>query len=217
VEAAVDPEAWGIDVVDDLEIAGWVFVPTGIEPQDHERWIRETASKLGEVVGNEGFEGETVTFEDVRPILQNALDERERAHSVAMFQVWPVQGPAAVYCHVSILSNDGLPDWTEIGAVVHSIEAPHIGPGLQVATRRTIEVEGDPVELASVNLVFDNGEVTLLLTIDESLAPLVAYALPGLLLLMESIRLVRADGVPFVSERQVSLVEDPPWRFEEDQ
>lgn len=215
--ASQQTDDWVLDIVEDMEIPGWIYVPDQMTPDQREGWIAGSAHSVAEIVGDKGFDGEDITFADVRPLMEAALEMRDEADSVAMFQVWPARGPASVVCYVTVLPSSGLPDWFEISDVVHSVEAAQIGPGLQCMTRREVIAEdGTPLEVSSVHLVFDNGDVTMMLSIDEAIAELVTLALPGLLILKEIIAMQSSDGVPFRSLPPSGITEDAPWRLEDE-
>lgn len=207
---------WRLDVSDDIEIPGWFYVPSGLEASEAAGWVEDCMGTLPAVIGDKDFDGNPINPEEVRAALRSVLDLRASAESVAMFQVWPVRGPAAVTCHVNIVASSALPNWSQLNdAYMHRIEAPHVGPGMHCATRRTITVAEEQVDLASVHKIFDNGDVTLILSIQESIAALVSCALPGLLSLQEVIRMERADGRPFESVPLMGVLEDGAWPFEE--
>ncbi|UFU07089.1 hypothetical protein [Ruania halotolerans] len=207
---------WTVDVVDDLQIPGWFYVPAGMSATEESAWLAACLDELPTAIGTAGLDGAELGPEDVLPILREALEVRSTSPSHGIFQVWPTRAPAAVTCHITILARADAPRWTELDAVVHAIEAPHIGPGLQCSIRGTVDRDGVSIETASVHLVFDDGETTLMLSINESVAALVALALPGLVALMESIRLVGPEGASFRSRAPSGIVEDPPWQIEED-
>ena len=86
---------WAVELVDDLDVPGWLPVPEGLTPAERERWVDETSSMLDELVGTPRWDGEATTIEDIRGLLQMALDERETSEAYALFQVWPVMSAAA--------------------------------------------------------------------------------------------------------------------------
>ncbi|UFU03366.1 hypothetical protein LQF12_01775 [Ruania suaedae] len=217
MSAAAEPVAWTLDVVEDVQVPGWFFVPAGLAAAEQEQWLAECREALVEITEAQGLDAGELDSQRLRSELLGGLEARAASPSLALFQVWPAGALGSVLCHVSVLASSDLPDWTGIGAAVHPIEAAHLGPGLQCSIRRTVEVDKEPVELASVHLVFDDGETTLMLSLTEALAPVVAYALPGFLTLMESIRMVADDGRPFRSLPPSGLVAEEPWQLEEEQ
>lgn len=210
-------DEWTLDVVEDVEIPGWIYIPSDMTPEEREAWIAGSAHSIADIVGDKGFDGEDISFADVQPLLEAALEMRDEADSSFMFQIWPVYGPASVVCYITVLPSADLPDWTEISDVVHTVDAPHIGPGLQCSTRRNVVADdGTELELSSVHLVFDNGDATLLVSVDEAIAELVACALPGLTILKEVLAMKRDDGVPFQSVSPSGVLQGSPWRLEDE-
>ncbi|QOR71293.1 hypothetical protein IM660_03030 [Ruania alkalisoli] len=208
---------WFLDVVDDLQIPGWFYVPGNMSSSEQREWLAACLEALPTAIGTRGYDGNEIGPDDVLPSLREALEIRSTSPSHGIFQVWPTRGPGSVFCHVTILDTAVAPRWSELDAVCHSIDAPHIGPGLQCSIEGVVERDGTRMDTASVHLVFDDGETTLMLSINESFAPLVAYALPGLVALMESVRMVDAGGRQFRSIAPSGLLEEAPWNVEDDQ
>lgn len=194
-------DTWRLDVVEDLEFPGWFQLPTDLDDAGRAAWTDACAAEVHTLLASDDPEVEVVGDDDVRRLLAAALELRATSPSLAIFQVWPVSLPATVQCHVNILASADLPDWSTVGdaVVLFPIEAEHIGPGLQLAVRRTVVDEGETVELMSLHYVFDDGDATLMLSLEESLPPLIGAALPGLVGLKDTLRMVREDGTPFVS------------------
>ncbi len=207
------PDEWALDLVDDdLEVPGWLFVPQGMAKEEREQW---TAEALAEMSGTIGWDGQPIDDADAREVLTAALEQRATSDSLAILQVWPPLGHVAAMCHIDILPSSGMPDWTETDAVLHPIEAPHIGPGLQCSTLRTVQVDDLHLELSSVHFIFDDGDVTLMFSLSEAVAPLISVALPALVLLMHNIRMIRSsDGAVFESVLPRGVV-DEAWSIGE--
>lgn len=206
---------WELCLADDaLELPGWLFLPVGLSSDDREQWL---ADVLPDIVGTPGWDGEPVTEPFARELLTLALDRRAASDSLAMFQVWPAVGYDTVMCHVDILASDGLPDWSHTDAVVHNVVAPHIGPGIQCSTRRIVSVDEEmEVELTSLHFIFDNGEVTLLLSLDEAPAPMISLATPAFVLLMSNLGMLwSGDGTTFEAIAPTGVVDGGAWPFEE--
>lgn len=204
---------WVIGIVEDFEIPGWFLIPQVSEDGIGRAWVEECAQALSAVVGEERWDGEIATEVDVRELLGWALEERAATDSDALFQVWPVPYPAALMCHLNLVASATLPSWTELGVVTHPIEAPHLGPGIQCSTRRA-EGEGE-IDLVSVHLVFDNGDVALMMSLEEAPSPLITRALPEFMFLMEALNVERSDGAPFHAVAPDVQFDEPAWPFEE--
>lgn len=208
-------DEWALDLVDDdLELPGWLFVPQGMGMDDQERWVSDA---LADIVGTPGWDERPVSEEDARELLASAIAQRAASDSLAMLQVWPALGPEAAMCHIDILPSDGLPDWAATDAVVHPVESPHIGPGLQCSTLRTVQIDDDVhLDVSGVHFIFDNGDVTLMFSLDETVALLTSIAMPAFVLLMRNIRMVRgSDGAVFESVPPRGVVVEPEWPIEE--
>jgi hypothetical protein len=209
-------DQWTLELVeDDIDLSGWLFLPQGMTPDERDVWIATAAS---EVVGNDDMEGAPITAEGARDVLEAGLAERAAVSSQAMFQIWPSLWGVVAMCHINIVQSRELPAWEEVeDAVLHRTEAEHLGPGLQCTTRRAIEVEKDlHVELIGVHVVFDDGEVAVVLSLSESVSPLITRALPTFVRVMENLRLVRtSDGTSFASIPPEGLTAETPFPFEE--
>lgn len=208
-------EGWSLELVDDVDLPGWVFLPEDLSPGDREVWLSEAANVLSDAIGNSYSEDLAVVQSDVRSMLEIGLAERAGSGSYLMYQVWPLLAPATVLCHVNVVASEDLPDWNSLDGVVHSADARYIGPGLQFSTRREIDGPEGTVELNSVHLAYDGGDVALLLTLEESLAPLVSRALVGFTLLKDALQLRKGDGTLFASAAPAGLVADEQWPTED--
>lgn len=206
------PSEWRVELAEDIDIPGWFFIPDSAGAEDQDRWIAQNAEELSSLVGSNRWDGQPTTEDDIEDILRLAFDERDSSDSDALFQVWPMPFPATVLCHVNLVTSASLPSWSEPGVTVHPMEAPYLGPGVQVSARRT----EDDVDLVSVHLVFDNGDVALIMSLEEAPAPLITRVGPEFMMVSEAIRIEGADGSPFVGTLPVGCrPEEAPWEFEE--
>lgn len=205
-------DEWELDVTEDVEVPGWFFVPAAMDEAQARQWLAEGVAALGPVIGVPGWDEQPTTEAQVREVLQQAIDARAESDALALFQVWPVVGAAAVMCRVAVVRSDTLPGPDDTDAVARPIGAPHVGPGVQYSTSRTLGSGADQVVLSSLHLVFDDGDVALALSLEESVAPLIAHATPGLAILKDVIRMRRVrDGAPFVSVAPQGLTVDESW------
>lgn len=210
---ATDPEPWQLDVVDDPAVPGWYLVPPDLDAQLQREWTDACVEDLRVLLSSEDPDDEPVAEHDVRALLAAALDLRASSPSVAIFQVWPVRLAATVQCHVTILASADLPNWSEVeGVSLFPVEGEHLGPGLQCAVRRE---DPDDGELLSLHYVFDDGDSALLLSLDESLAPLIGAALPGFVMLKDVLRMTRADGRQFAAVAPTGVAIDEEWALED--
>lgn len=208
-----EDHGWTLDLIDDdLEIPGWLFVPQGLGRADQERWVRSAQDELADVPAWDGPPPDPALL---REMLVHALELREQSESLAVLQVWPALANATAMGHVDVLPSDALWDWTRTDAVVHRIDEPHIGPGLQISTRRTVTLDDIDMDVSSTAFSFDNGEVTLMVAVAETLTPLLTFALPGLLALMRNIRLVDTrNGSAFTSIEPTGVLTEPDWALD---
>lgn len=206
---------WVIQLVDpDLDLEGWRFLPTDLDAESREQWLAESVAELEGMVG---WDDDQVTAEQARDLLEQALDMRGQAQSLAMFQVWPPLGGQTAMCHVNILPSAAMPTWTDLDdAVVQPTDAPHLGPGLHVVTQRVVTAEeGVEVEITGVHFIFDNGEITVMMSLDETLTPLIGLTMPALIALTHNVRVVNAaDDSPFEGVAPQALTVERPWDFE---
>ncbi len=208
-------EQWTLDLVDDdLDLPGWLFLPPDLDAAGRQQWLAACVSDLdGTPLWDEGV----VTTELATQLLEEALAHRAEAESVAMLQVWPPLAGHTAMCHVNFFPSDGLPSWTEMeDAVVQPTDAPHLGPGLEVITSRKLTLDdGEVVDLTGVHFVFDDGELTVMVSLDETLTTLISIALPALVALIHNLRVVNAaEDTVFEAVAPAGLLVEGPWDFE---
>lgn len=211
----MDIEQWTLDLVDDdLDLPGWLFLPPDLDAVGRQQWMEACVSDLeGTPLWDEGV----VTTELATRLLGEAMEQREEAASVAMLQVWPPLANHTAMCHVNLFPSEGLPSWTEMeDAVVQPTDSPHLGPGLEVITSRNLTLEdGEVVDLTGVHFVFDDGELTVMVSLDETLTTLIAIALPALVALIHNLRVVNtSEDTVFEAVAPAGLLVEGPWDFE---
>lgn len=205
---------WALDLVEDFEVPGWLFIPGGLDPGQSDEWVLAATE---EVADKEGWDGSPISRAEADELLRSALSDRDNTSSIATFQVWPPIGRVTAMCHIGVYPCLDMPKWVETDAIVHRFEAPHIGPGLQCTTQRVISnAAGADIDLAGIHFVFDDGEATLIVSLAEAFEPLTVYALRGVLPLLRNLRLVRpGNGQTFQSVMVEGVLEESPWQFEE--
>lgn len=206
---------WELEFADQLDLPGWLLLPDGLDAADQETWVAEGTRLLSPIIGTDRGDGVETTEADVREVLVGGLVKRRNSDSYLIYQVWPVAGPFAVYCHVNVVDSEALPDWQAIDGTVHPAEGRHVGPGLQWATHQRVEHEGDNVDLTSVHFVFDDGDVALQLSLEESVAQLIAKTVFAFTTLKDAVRLKRADGSTFTAATPTGIGTDESWPAEE--
>lgn len=208
-------EQWTLDLVDDdLDLPGWLFLPPDLDAAGRQQWLAACVSDLeGTPLWDEGV----VTTELATQLLQEALMHRAEAESAAMLQVWPPLAGHTAMCHVNLLPSAGMPSWTEMeDAVVQPTDSPHLGPGLEVITSRKLTLDdGEVVDLTGVHFLFDDGELTVMVSLDETLTTLISIALPALVALIHNLRVVNAaEDTVFEAVAPAGLLVEGPWDFE---
>ena len=95
-------------------------------------------------------------------------------------------------------------------------DAPHLGPGLEVITSHSLTLDdGEVVELTGVHFVFDDGELTVVVSLDQTLTTLISIALPALVALVHNLRVVNAsEDTVFQAVAPSGLLVEGPWDFE---
>jgi len=210
-----EDDAWTFDLVDDaLDLPGWLLLPPELDPAQRQQWVSDAADDLE---GLTTWEGDPVSRGELTELLEEGLELRDGSQSLVMFQIWPPLAKRTAICHINILASDGLPAWAELqDAVVQPVEAAHLGEGLQLVTQDTVTLEGvEGVSITGLHFIFDNGEVTVMLSLDETLTPLVSGNLASLVALMENVKVVNTrDNTIFVGVRPEGLLVEEPWDFE---
>lgn len=202
--AAAGVGTWSVDLKPPAP--GWFPVPADVSEQD--AWRTAVVDRLREDWGDRwspDVEAEVGRQIDV------TLAVRAASVSQAMFQVWPIVGPVAAVVHVSIFESEDLPAWSELDAVTHRIDVPGLGPGIQCTATSSFEHDGRRVELASMHLVFDDGDTTLMLSIDETLPAILVRTLPGFQALPAAVSLERDDGSRFAPVPVPGILDVTPW------
>ncbi len=204
--------SWTLGLAEQIDIPGWFAIPESATPEAQDTWVSQNAHQLRSLVGSNRWDGQPTTEKDIEDVLRSAFAERASTDSDVLLQVWPVPYPATILCHLDLVTSATLPHWPDVDGIVHPVEAPYLGQGIQVSTRG---VE-DGIELASVHLIFDNGEVALVMSIEEAPAMLVSRVLPEFMMLSEALRIDGPDREPLVGVLPVGQIpEEAPWDFEE--
>lgn len=212
---SISEPVWTVRGLDEFSSPGWFPVQAGLSPEENARWMREAEDALEAIVGVERWDGAVTTSDDLRELLARAFDEAQSVDAAATFQVWPLLGPVAVMCRVMLLTSDSVPKWksTDAGSR-HVIESKHLGVGLQFTARTRIESETGGADIEAVDLVFNDGIAAIVLTVEPTFAPVIANVLPGLQVLMDTIRVEGPDGTGFSGNAPDAVIADDSWEVE---
>lgn len=207
-------DGWALSLVDpDLDLPGWLLVPEGMDDAQRAAWLDQA---VADFEGIETWEGTELDGAAVREVLESGLEQRAASDALALLQVWPTLAGQAAVCYIDILPSEAMPDWTDGDAIVHPVSSPHLGPGLHLVTQRTSrQPDGTEVEVASAGFYFDDGEVTVMISLDEIFTPLVTVNLPALVALMQNIGVVHTGtGKTFAAVAPTGLVDTDEWDLE---
>lgn len=203
---------WQLDLVEDIDLAGWVWLPDAFEAGEREAWVDEVVPVLQDHIGAQQVDGTPNAVGDIRGLLNAALDARAESDSYAMYQVWPVHAPAAVMCHVNRVRTEDLPDLDSLeGRRMHRTDGRYIGPGVQVSSRFTADTDDGPMDLAAVYFVFADQEDAVVVHLDPSLPEFIAQSLVGVGIFTNALEVTRGDGTTFSSLVPSGLIADDEW------
>lgn len=204
-------DGWSLGFGEDVDLPGWLFLPEGLTPSEQDLWVDSAAELLWDVIGSGPATEARGSEAMLRSILADGLAARSASASYATYLVWPVLAPAAVMCHIDFAASDDLPNWKELEGVVHAADARYLGPGLQYSTRRQVAAQDGLLDLSSVHFVFDDGDVALMLTLEESISTLISHAVVGFTRLKDALQVVKGDGTAFTSRVVPEYVRDEQW------
>jgi hypothetical protein len=204
--------SWQLELASELHMADWLWVPADLSAGQRAEWTAEAEETLAQLVQDP--DGAPVDRAPVRGMLEAALEVRESSPSALVFLVCPLLAPVGTLCHVTLLASSGDEPWPdEDGLVVQRVSGSHVGDGIQVSTRRTVDEDGVALEMSSVHLVFDDRTTAVMLSLQEGPATVVAAAMPGLAMLMDTLRLVQGEQV-FRGVAPSWLPEQETWQLE---
>lgn len=191
------PGTWQLDLAEDIDLPGWVWLPQDLEPDLRGAWVAEVAPVVLDLIGAHRPDGTVTTEAMVRDLLEVGLDARSDSASYMMYMTFPVRAPVAVMCHVNLAEATELPDWDDLDGRMQPVDARHIGPGVQISTEFTAETDHGPAQLASVAWLFADDEAALIVNLEPALPELVAHAMVGAGMLMNALSVTRPDGREF--------------------
>lgn len=208
-------EGWSLGFGEDVDLPGWLFLPEGLSSDEQDLWLDSATELLWDVIGSGSATDARGTEAMIRSVLADGLAARSTSASYAMYLVWPVLAPAAVMCHIDFAATDDLPNWKNLDGVVHAADARYLGPGLQYSTRRQVDGPGGPIDLSSVHFVFDDGQVALMLTLEESISTLISHAVVGFTRMKDALQVVKSDGAAFTATAVPEYIRDEQWVLSE--
>lgn len=168
--------------------AGWLGIPRLAE-HEGDAWITARAAELRDDWA-ERWQPEHAAM--VGEMLRAALERR--GDDLLVFQVWPVRAPIAATVRIGGLASAQLPDWRRVEGIVQLIDAPGIGPGVQLTRSHD---EGEGVRSGTVDLVFDDGADAVMVRVEPTLRELLDMLAPGLAGVLASLEVDRPDGTRF--------------------
>ena len=214
---AEDPTSqWEVQLAEDVDLPGWVWLPDELAPEERSAYVDEVVPALQDLIGTHQADGTPNTEVDIRAILEAGLDARAKSNSYAMYQVWPVRAPAAVMCHLNRAATEDLPEWDDIDGRRFAAKARYIGPGLQISSRFTADTDQGPAELATVYFVFADGHDSVVVHLEPSVPQLVAHTMMGMGLYLNALNVTKADGSTFTSVASDATVADDDWLSDAD-
>jgi len=203
---------WSLDLAEDIDLPGWVWLPEDMDAAQRRDWVEEVTPAVLDLVSPPGGAEEATSEAEVRGLIESALDSRAGSPSYAMYLVWPVRAPAAVMCHVNLTRTEDLPDWGDLEGRMHGVEARNLGPGVQITTDVTVEGADGPEELVTVIYVFVEDEAAVVINIEPSLPQLVGPAMLGVGMFMNAIAVSRPGGTAFAAQPTTApLITSDEW------
>lgn len=204
-------DEWSISLTDDVELPGWFLLPGRAYDNDDDKWVDEVCRNLRPISVSPAWDGEIAGDDEVRRILRLGIQERRKSDSLAMFQVWPVLWPIATYCHLNIVPSGSIPNPSTFDGFVQTAESRYLGDGLQYSTRRWGKFDESEIELIAVNFIFDDGEVALLISLEEGIAQVNSYAAMSMAVLKDYLAVTRSDGKSLRGRRHKGVVLEEEW------
>lgn len=212
-DVAQTAEGWSLDMVEDVDLPGWVLLPYGAAEDLRGPWATEVAAAvrtlppLPELSSSE---------EDISALLRAGLEIRDESSSALLYLVFPAAAAVATLCSVDFIRTSDLPQLASTDGRSFPAEARHIGPGLQWSTRRTIaDDDGTEVEISSVHLVFCDEEHGIMISLGEAASLTVSQTLTGMAVLKNAIEVTRPDGTTLRSTASSVLLEESVWTADE--
>ncbi|MEI7056061.1 hypothetical protein WBG06_09630 [Nocardioides sp. CCNWLW239] len=217
IERTSDLGDWSVQAIRDFDEPGWFHIPSQMTGVEREAWVEMAMAQVKRYVGVPRWDGSPTTEAMLREILEYGVEDEPALPSIATFQVWPLPGPAVLTCRVCLMDSSSVPDFTSVeGAVVHPVESPELGAGVQVTIKRTVEESAGWTSLFGVDLIFMDGDAALVLSLEQSLPALISGALPGLGVLKDSFRIIRPDGQKFGGITPENVLNEKPWELAND-
>lgn len=208
---AASASEWSLDLVEDIDLPGWMWLPEDMDAAQRRDWVDEVTPTVLDLVSGSGDGQEPVPEAEVRALIDSALDSRADSESYAMYLVWPVRAPAAVMCHVNLARTEDLPDWGDIEGRMYGVEARNLGPGVQITTDISVEGEDGPEELVTVIYVFAEDEAAIVINLEPSLPQLVGPAMLGAGIFMNALAASRPGGTAFRAQPTTAPIVADEW------
>ena len=190
---------------------GWLGMPALDGDDDAQDWVAARTDGLRTAFGGRW----TPELEQVVPALLTAGLDRRSADDLLSWQVWPGAMPVFATVHARIVASAAIPDWRSSGASVAPFESATLGPGGQVSGTASLDDVRPGTTAAFVIHAFDDGESTVVVSVEPTLAEVLALSMTGLAGLIDRIEVERPDGSAFRSTPPAVFVADGGWPIEE--
>lgn len=185
-------------------LPGWLMVPDDVDAARAEGWPARVAEQLKELWGEQGQEHASA---DVERMLEGSLDVRDDDDFV--FEVWPFTGPIRARVRVRIVAGIDLPDWREIGYDIMPYESQTMGQGYIATDSADVQVDDEQVTMFRSAVVFDDGELTVVISVEPAPQFMYMKTLVGLQGLADSLAIAFSDGSTFRAVSPTAFVHDP--------
>lgn len=189
---------------------GWLGMPG--PGGDDAGWVAERSEGLRRAFGDRW----TPELDRAVPVLLEAGLSRRDPDDLLAWQVWPGALPVFAVVRARVVDSAAIPDWRESGAAVQPFRSAALGDGVQVSATASIDDVQPGAAAGFVLYAFDDGAATVVVSVEPTLAEVLALCMPGLRDLVDGIEVHRPDGSAFRGSPHPAFVADEAgWPLEE--